>query len=293
LLLLPALARAERALVLPLRSEVALSSTQVAQIKAALDNALREQGVEPLESAHVDPCGDQQCVATRIAQSMAQHAVELAFWRASDGRISGVSASVLLTAGERFGEGAPVASDAELFAAINSATRGAYARLRRGAGPWLQLDGTPHGAEIAVNGQPVGALPQRVKVRGGLHRVRVSQIGFEPFEHAVTVPRNIDAQKRLTIELRPALAPADASATQPRAVRPSAINYVLGGAGIAAAVLLGVGPLRSLAQDGECGRTEANVCTGVVDFGAAQGIQLAAATLLLGAGITVSLWAPL
>jgi hypothetical protein len=208
-------------------------------------------------------------------------------WRAADGALSGVSVSVIEPSGERFSEGAELGAGVALREATAKAARGAIERLRRGPGPWLEVSGSPEGAAITVDGQAAGALPRRVKVTGGLHRVAVSSPGHETLEQTVTVPRNPDALKELDVQLRTA-APAHRDR-----VAASPWNYVIAGAAIVAGAVLSIGPVQSAARDGECGRKESGVCTGVVAFDGGEGLQLAAAGLLVGGGVAFAIWSPI
>jgi len=290
MLLMPVVARAERVMVLPLRSEVALDATVRAEAQDALAYALNAERFEVAMDVASEPCPDAACVAVRLGEAGAQHAVELVLWRAPEGAISGVSVSILERTGERFSEGAQVASDGGLRDAVIRATHGAAERQRRGPGPWLEVQGSPDGAAITIDGQAAGALPRRVKVSGGLHRVVVSSGGYEPLEQTITVPRNPDALKLLEVELRVA---RDAGDRGSPTIESSPWNYAIAGVAVAAGVVLGIGPIRSAAQDGECGRKRSGVCTGVVTFDGGEGAQLAGAGLLVAGGVAFAIWSPI
>jgi hypothetical protein len=77
------------------------------------------------------------------------------------------------------------------------------------------------------------------------------------------------------------------------ATRPSVANYIIAGVAAAAAVVLSIRPVRSALEDGECGQVDGGRCTGVVQFDAGQALQLTSAGLLLAAGVTFAVWAPL
>jgi hypothetical protein len=288
-LLLPVQAEAERAAVLPLRSEHTLGAAERAELTAAFEQALRACGVEPITGPD-EPCADDACASSLIAESGARHAAELVLWHTPTGELSGLTVSIVLSSGERFSSGAQLAHPEDLPRTLSEATEAAYARMRRGPGPWLQLDGHPAGASITVDGQAAGLLPRQVKVSGGLHRVVVSHPGYEPFEGTITVPRNPDALKHVPVSLRPVTTDAPADLAGPRR---SPWNYVVAGAAVAASGLLGIGPLRSAIEDGQCGRTEDGRCTGVVEFDTGLGVQLAAAGLLFASGVAFAIWAPI
>jgi hypothetical protein len=285
----------QRVLMLAPRVEIELDAAQRAALNTAVVSALKEQGVELV--AHtangVAPpaCQELACIEQQLQAHGADHAFELAVWRAVGGGIGGVSVVLTLVGGARYSEGANVEST--VAAAISGATTGAYARLRRGPGPWLEVTGSPEGAEIWIDGARAGVVPQRVRVLGGLHHLVVRHPGFEAHDETITVARNHDAWKNVSV----ALQPVQLANTQGRESIPadgaSWLNYALGAASVGVGVWLGVGPLRSAARDGECGREENAQCIGVVRFDAGEAVQLAAAGLLIAGGVTFALWSPL
>jgi hypothetical protein len=288
-------AAAQRALVLAPRIEPAVDEAQRTEAVGALGDALRLAGIEPLSPAGVPACGDDACTQAQRAALAAEYTVQLTVWGAegsAERGIGGVSVSVLDPGGHRYSDGARVdAASAPLRAAVMSAARSAVNRMRRGPGPWLELTGPVSGAAVTVDGRAVGTMPGRFRVAGGLHHVRVSHSGFATFDATVTVPRNIDALKTLAVELQPASRSA-ARARSSRSAR-SPWNYVIGGAAVALGVTLAIGPIRTSLDDGECGRIEADECTGVVRFDALSAVQLGVAALLVAGGGTVALWGPL
>jgi hypothetical protein len=288
--LCPALAAAERGLILPFHSEVALEPGQRARIEEQLRQALGAEGIEGLVDTQTAPCAELACVQARLSTVGAEHAIELQLWRSVDGKLSGVSVSIVEPSGARFSEGAEVAGDQDFAAPLAKAVRGAIERLRRGAGPWLEVHGNPPGAAITVDGEAAGLLPGRVKVAGGLHRVAITADGYETLEQTVTVPRNPDALK--TIEV--ALTRAQSRAQSEVSSEASPWNYVIAGVAGAAGVFLAIGPMQSALRDGECARKAVDgTCTRVVTFDAGEGLQLAAAGLLFAGGATMAIWSPI
>ena len=269
----------------------------------SLAEAVRSVGAEPVrepeEAAAPEPVAagaepPPTDLAARLEAAGAQHAVALTLWRAGDGAVSGVAVSVTTPDGARYRQGAELAADGQLAAAVAEATAGAYARLRRGPGPWLELEGSPAGAVISVDGQAAGALPRRVKVAGGLHHLEVESPGYTPFDETITVPRNLDALKRVRVALEPLpVASVPPVGLPPSAASPSAWNYVLGGLAVGVGVLLAIGPVRSAVDDGECGRTEAGRCTGVVRFDGLEAVKLVAGAVLVVGGVAFVVVAPL
>ena len=82
--------------------------------------------------------------------------------------------------------------------------------------------------------------------------------------------------------------------TQPlEETRPSPLNFAIAGAAVVLGAVLAIGPLRTAADDGQCGREEDGRCTGVVAFDGGSAVQLGAATVLVLGGAAFALWAPL
>jgi hypothetical protein len=247
--------------------------------------------------ARAEACEREPCAEG--APSTSQTGAQLTIWRAATSeRPGGVSVALTQPDGTRYSEGVVVSTGNEgaLATAIAAATRGALERYRRGPGPWLELDGAPAGSSISVDGAPLGTVPGRYRVAGGLHHVVVSAAGYASYDATVTVPRNPDAYKQLEVDLAPATAAGDAVLTgdsEPRASRVSPLNYVLGGAAVVLGGVLAIRPIRTIAEDGECRRTESGRCTGVVALDAGTGLQLGAAALFMAGGVAFAIWAPL
>jgi hypothetical protein len=289
-------AQSERVDVLTPRIEPALSQTERASALQALERALQDGGMQPAP-ARADTCEREPCAEG--APNPTQLAVQLTIWRATTHEGAG-GASVALTQpdGTRYSEGVVVSAGNEgaLAIAIAAATRGALERYRRGPGPWLELDGAPPGSSIAVDGEPLGTVPGRYRVAGGLHHVVVSAAGYASYDATVTVPRNPDGYKHVEVDLAPATDAGDATLTadpEPRASRVSPLNYAIGGAAVVLGGVLAIRPVRTIAEDGDCGRTESGRCTGVVALDAGTGVQLGAAALFLAGGVAFAIWAPL
>lgn len=295
---IPALASAQRALVLAPRIEPVLSEAQRAEAAQALEAALTAAGIEPVHGDAVAACEDDACAQRQRAAVGADQAIQLTVWRregGGDAAIGGVSVGILDASGNRFSYGERVsATDPALAPSVTTAARHALERLRRGPGPWLELSGPVEGS-VTIDGREAGTMPGRFRVAGGLHHVVVERPGFAPFDATVTVPRNVDALKAVTVELQPSSGAGSSDRVAnsgPRSTR-SPWNYAIGGAAAALGVALSIGPVRSSLDDGECGRIEGDRCTGVVRFDALQAVQLGAAVLLVAGGATVAFWGPI
>lgn len=286
-------ASAQPVVVLPPHIEPELSASTRDAILRALDRALIAEGAEP-RSAPANGCPSGVC-GPEVAADLQSDAVQLTVWRASAGGISGVSVAVLRD-GLRYSEGASLtgSSDGAIAAAVLAATRGAYGRAGRGPGPWLEVSGRPAGASVVVDGVRVGAVPGRYRVAGGLHRVAVHADGFVSHDATVTVPRNADGLKHIDVELRMHdQGQTEANAPEREATRPSPLNFAVAGAAVILGAVLAIGPLRSVVDDGECGREESGRCTGVIEFDGGSAVQLGAATVFVLGGAAFAVWAPL
>ena len=68
----------------------------------------------------------------------------------------------------------------------------------RGAASVLSIQGEPRGAQVLVDEQPAGTLPVQLRLAPGVHRIRVTQPGYTPFETMVNVgARNAPVDVRL------------------------------------------------------------------------------------------------
>lgn len=285
---------AQPAVVLAPHIEPDLAEPERSAILHAFDQALIAEGVQP-RPVQAGACPSGNCDASAVA-AFETDAVQLTVWRSDSGGISGVSVAVVRS-GMRYSEGASVEAgrDDGVANAVLEATRGAYQRARRGPGPWLEVTGRPAGSAVVVDGQPMGAVPGRYRVAGGLHRVVVRAEGFEPYDATVTVPRNPDGLRRIELELRrDDVAQTETVVTQQLAeTRPSPLNFAIAGVAVVLGAVLAIGPLRTAADDGQCGREEFGRCTGIVEFDGGSAVQLGAATVLVLGGAAFALWAPL
>ncbi|MDH5674541.1 MAG: PEGA domain-containing protein [Myxococcales bacterium] len=299
-LFIPAsLALAEQTLVLNPQVEPKLGNEERASLEYSLQAAVAAEGAEVVIPDEPG-CESDSCAFAELQRSNADHALRLTVWKGPHGEASGVSVSLIDRSSQRYVEGVQLSAKLSLLDAVTHTTRGAYARLRRGPGPWLEVSGEPPGATVAIDGQVVGKLPQLLKVPSGLHHLVIDKEGYEPHETTVTMPRNADALHHLEVVLDPrienverkGLLTSDLDTPDAPLTRPSALNYTLAAVGVSAGAFLAIGPVRTLIDDGECGRIKDERCTHVVDFDLGQAIQLSGATLLAATGIALVLWSP-
>jgi hypothetical protein len=148
---------------------------------------------------------DQACGAGLIAAASA----ELSAWvnlRRADAAHSGSDTSTVTlqdAAGHRY-EGVAELRDGDVRDATTRAMLEARSYQLLGPGPWLNVVGTPEGAEVLVDGQRVGELPYRGAIAVGQHEVVVREAGYVKHRESVDVPD----QPSRRIERKVALEPA-------------------------------------------------------------------------------------
>lgn len=311
---------AERAVLLPHSGDPQLVALRE-KAHQAVRAALVEQGIEvsaytPKERA---PAGDAQgckqigCATALLAALPAEVAVAVAVWYGKDK--PQVNVTLVDVAGNRFPDVSPVDEEGP-ESASRAALVGARALQLLGPGPWVEISGTPEGANVVIDGKAVGTLPYRAAMSSGDHRLEIRAAGFAPQEYAVQLPLDPTATTRIALALAPAAnakaapssAPAGSGAihvsTAPEAAmdvspidqeppldEPSPFNYVIGGVLAAGGIALAtVDPLRASARDGECANPE---CTEVYTFGSESLLKVIAGGVLVAGGVVLMLWQPL
>lgn len=187
-----------------LTSALGMQGLTVVQPSGTRDAVLGDLGdiVPPGKKAKL-AC-DQACGAGLISAASA----ELSAWahlRRADAAHSGNdTATVTLqdAAGNRY-EGVAELRDGDVRDATTRAMLEARSYQLLGPGPWLNIVGTPEGAEVLVDGQRVGELPHRGTIAAGHHDVVVREAGYVKHRQSFDVPD----QKSRRIELKVALEP--------------------------------------------------------------------------------------
>ena len=185
----------------------------------AVRAALVEQGIEvsaytpKVRAAAGDARGCKQigCAPALLAALPAEVAVAVAVWYGKDK--PQVNVTLVDAAGNRFPDVSPVDEEGA-DSASRAALVGARALQLLGPGPWVEIQGTPEGANVVIDGQAVGTLPYRAAMSSGDHRLEIRAHGFAAQEYAVQLPLDPTATTRIAL----ALAPATATATNAKAV---------------------------------------------------------------------------
>jgi hypothetical protein len=157
---------------------------------------------------------DQACGAGLISAASAELSAWVNLRRADAAHSGNDTAAVTMqdAAGQRY-EGVAELRDGDVRDATTRAMLEARSYQLLGPGPWLNLVGTPEGAEVLVDGQHVGELPHRGPISPGHHDVVIREAGYVKHRESIDVPD----QKSRRIELKVALEPAPL-ATAPGAV---------------------------------------------------------------------------
>jgi len=148
---------------------------------------------------------DQACGAGLIAAASAELSAWVNLRRADAAHGGNDTATVTLqdAAGHRY-EGVAELRDGDVRDATTRAMLEARSYQLLGPGPWLNVVGTPEGAEVLVDGQRVGELPYRGAIAVGQHEVVVREAGYVKHRESVDVPD----QPSRRIERKVALEPA-------------------------------------------------------------------------------------
>lgn len=148
---------------------------------------------------------DQACGAGLIAAASAELSAWVNLRRADAAHGGNDTATVTLqdAAGHRY-EGVAELRDGDVRDATTRAMLEARSYQLLGPGPWLNVVGTPEGAEVLVDGQRVGELPYRGAIAVGQHELVVREAGYVKHRESVDVPN----QPSRRIERKVALEPA-------------------------------------------------------------------------------------
>lgn len=298
-LLVAAPAAAQSVVVLAPNLDEGLTVTAGALAEDYARAALRAEGLTLAPRPASERCQAASCAEEARARAGTDYAAVVSLWStAHDGVVTG--ATVALAADE---EAAYLGwhNGGTVQGAVDRATAQALEHLRRGAGPWLSVEGSPAGARVSVDGTAVGQLPYRGRIAGGVHAVTVEAAGHDAERLRLTIQDSPDSHRHLEVNLRP----AEVEAPGPRVTAPdlasppssaetsSALNTAAGVVlGIAAAALLTAGTLELLA-DGRCGaEDEFGRCTDRVRAPGGIALVVSGGAAALGAG-AVFLWTPL
>ncbi|MGF1466161.1 MAG: hypothetical protein ACFCGT_08500 [Sandaracinaceae bacterium] len=164
---------------------------------------------------------------------------------------------------------APVRLDVE--ATAREALDGALARLRAAQEGVVTVEGPP-GLPVAIDGATLGRAPRRLLLPAGRYRLRLGAREAQVDVAAGAVTR-IPARAAVRGRAHPA-------------------SYVLGAGLLLAATLALIPPLVTWAREGQCANA-ADPCLSRVRFGPRSATLVGVGAVLVGAGVTVTAWAPI
>lgn len=198
------------------------SARQVELATSALTSALNMQGLTVVQPSgtHDDLLGDledlvppssaklacdQACGAGLIASASAELGAWVNLRRADAAHGGNDIATVTLqdAAGHRY-EGIAELRDGDVRDATTRALLEARSYQLLGPGPWLNVIGTPEGAEVLIDGQRVGTLPYRGAISVGQHELVVREAGYVKHRESVDVPDQPSRRVERKVALEPA-----------------------------------------------------------------------------------------
>jgi PEGA domain len=204
-------ALAQRVVLLPIpESEREDEAARTAQ-RAATD-ALGMQGLQVVsweaaiaklsdsERAH---CQDIAACAPSVMQtSSAELTAGVVVVRNGQRVSEHVRVALLDSENHRF-EGAAEVKQGDVRGATTRALLEARSFQLIGPGPWLQVEGTPDGAEVLLDDRVLGRVPYRAAIAAGRHQLRVRDHGYTAFEQALDVPSNPAHRETILVALEP------------------------------------------------------------------------------------------
>lgn len=283
-----AVARADRVAVLPLTDAQSQDEQAVAALSGVV-MALAAQGNELLTSTALAerlPSSLRGCDSADCADEVgrAVHTEYVVSVRGVlDGEGYAVRVSLVTPQAQTFSvEELVVGQDVEL--AARTALYRATERMRLGPGPYLSVAGEPAGAQVLVDGVPVGILPVLVSALPGTRQIEVRKSGATPVYREVVLPTDPAAQ--VDVEVAPGAASILAPLPESKAEDTFrwTTGTLLGGTGL----LLLAGPLYTLAATETCDVGPSETCR-AGQFGAQSLLLSTAAVALISGAIVVLL----
>jgi PEGA domain len=293
-----------RAVVLPPKvAEEGLEAQGESAAELAAEHLRTDMGLQVTSSLvanhgvadAVRECWTRACALSYKSAFFADMAVVVQLGPAPAGSLASSDASapphtctvrIVASDDEEYEAEAVYGSEADLEKAVESALDEAWQKRKLGPGPWLWVKGSPEGANVALDGLPVGRLPFHGRVGAGDHYVVVRASGYLDYEGAVSVAGGTSSHTNLHV----ALTPEPQRGGNIRARR-TAWDWGVG------AALMGIGlpylvtGLITVARDGDCSeRASFGACSDRVDAGGATWAKLAIGSVgVVGGALTMGL----
>lgn len=273
----------------PLRARAPDATQAVATVLAGEGaRILTQQQAEARVGGAAASCTGPECTAELVRGSGADVAVAQSLQPADEASDRDILFLTLIDrAGRRFPGQAPM-DDPDLLRVVRDALHDARSLQLLGPGPWLRVHSIPAGAQVLLDGRPMGSTPTRAAVTAGRHTLEIRLQGLRPHARTVDVPADPSRQIEIDADLAPrGRAPARRASTRIaaplRAVDPASTRsrpvvgpLILGVAGLAVLgyETLQVGSNRCKARDGngECTRRtkiDPHEATAIAGLGAA------------------------
>lgn len=262
-----------------------------AELRAAVIETIAERGVRLVRTPDGDACGEDivECAADLAARTGA----DATLWISVEiGETSRVRVHLVPA------EGTPVevtedVADADFASAAAAAVVSVLSMTREDAG-FILVRSTPRGADVSIDGEPIGHTPVRHTVAPGEHTVRIDDAAGT-HEETVTVRSNEETSIERDLS-------RSGDTSESRGARPerttrseaSPFNWLIGGALAVAGVATLISPLSSLAREGECVEAIEHVgCVEQVHFGEQSGILLGVGLAALVAAVIFDAISPI
>lgn len=259
---------------------------------AAVSRQLTEDAVTvlPAEEARrrlVDElhaeCTEIGCGGAVVRSLGVDFAVLVTVW-APSGEPSSVSIA-LIGADDSLGGEAPIEDGNVVSAALRALTI-AYQRWQASQMGFVEVSSTPPGADVRIDGRPVGETPLRRLVMQGERTVSVSLQGHTSEEQRIEVAPT--QSHPVAFALVPVMEELPVNAPSSGEADLGWLNWVAGIGLVAGSVGAAIAPVHTLARLGECHeQTMGGVCRTEVQFGAVSGVLLGVSAIALGVGVTL------
>jgi len=286
----------QRVLLLVVASDVPQSARRLEQaFQQALESrqlevvVQREPEPEPGRPLASDTCISGGCLERRLVEAHAQLLVGLGAW------LDREPPQVVLTLDDGHGPvnitERVISGETDQALAARMLDRAMH-MFRSRAGVPMRVEGSPAGASVVIDHRPIGQLPVTAHLQPGPHDVTVAHVDY------VTERRHVElgeegAEVHIELTQEPEGASANSPGVEGQGEGRTIGTYLLSAGLAAAGVALSIGPLRTLAHDGQCqGTPDAAGLCDRADFDGGQVALLSIGGALLVAGAIVLAWGP-
>jgi hypothetical protein len=285
-------ASAESAAVLMPYTRQASELQLADQVLDSIAKWLKERGIEvvlPEQAAQQLPsdlryCRKDDCAFGYLQQMKVDYAVLSAVQAPATQKSVGNIHICILTRDKQKYEKSWAITES-IWLSVDAALTHVYTSFLRGPAPWISVQGKPTGADVLIDGQKVGLLPYRERVRAGRHEVTIRRNGYKPYSVYVVIEDNINFEKGIEVALQKTgeetglngSAGAKTSGSNqalfstqgvgdedrhPKGAKINRWNYVIGGLLVAASAPLIIFPIATTARGDDCAVGDVTNCRG-------------------------------